>query len=241
MWGVTDPRLWMNLLSDPGLLLFSFLYRSTSWTCTFSPSLRSGCLSFPPATFLWEKLAGFIFCYFSGVSFYFCFVFVILFFFVSTKLWMHLLSSGCSLGRHGRGGEGGLLFVQMFTRLKLNLDSLWSSALLHPVVCDAPRPRCDVRAVFPPAFFFIFYFFYNVREILEELLILRFIGMYLKCGEIWGLALLPLRGCPWMLEWLCVCTDDQIRPALHSLLCNWASIINWNVPCQAGSHLILSF
>lgn len=166
----------------------------------------------------------------------------------------------------GQSQLGVLLFMQMFTRLKLNLDFLWSSVFLYPVVCDAPRARhvclpagwrwsCST-AVWPPnlrlptyeqyfplyfILFFILLFFYNVREILEELLILCFIEMYLKCGEIWGLALLPLRGCPWMLEWLCLHTDDQIRPALHSLLCNWASLINWNSPCQAGSHLILSF
>lgn len=104
MWGVTDPKLWMNLLSDPGLRLFSFLYRSTSWTCTFSPSLRSGCLIFPSTTFLWEKLAGFIFCYFSVLFFFIISVlFLLSYFFLSTKLWMHLLSFGCSLGSHSRG------------------------------------------------------------------------------------------------------------------------------------------
>lgn len=179
---------------------------------------------------------------------------------MSTKLWTHLLSFGCALGRHSLVV---LLFVQMFTRLKLNLHSLWSSVFLYPVVCDAPRPRhvclpagwrrlsstavrppnieiAHVRAVFRPVFF-LYIYIYNVREILEELLIVCFIGMYLKCGEIWWLALLPLRGCPWMLEWLCLYTDDQVRPALHSLLCNWASLINWNSPCLAASHLIRSF
>lgn len=130
-----------------------------------------------------------VFCFF---FFYFCFVFAILFFPVhqivnaSLEFWVFA----------GQSQPGVLLFMQMFTRLKLNLDFLWSSVFLYPsrlspgglevVVLDrgvtSKLEIAHVRAVFPPVFYF--FFFYNVREILEELLILCFIEMYLKCGEI---------------------------------------------------------
>lgn len=214
-----------------------------------SPSRRSGRLVFPSVTFLWEKHAGFLPCFFFfllSCSFSSSYFLPFFFFFLSTTLWKRLLSFGCLLTRDAAGG---FIFLRsMFTRLKLTCDSLGSSVsslllatlLLWPpnlrlTPLPPPAPLLPVRAVFYSSV--VFFYVSNVGDF--RVARLASSRNVFKVVRVDG-SRCCLADCPCALERASLDADDGIGPALHSLLCNWASLVTWNCPRQAASHLVCS-
>lgn len=118
-------------------------------------------------------------CFFFLLLFLFCFCYLI--FFLSTKLWMHLLSFGCSLGSHSRGFYfscrclHALSSISTFCGPVCFFTPLFAT-LLGPVTSVSrragggrARPRCDLQTWDCPRtssispcilFYFLFYYFF---------------------------------------------------------------------------------